>query len=240
MRSLPGSRSAARSIVLAMVAALAVVTMAPSAQAAGDGDWVDLTAQTIRQASAHPLYDVQAQRGTEGWAFQDGKRGIDLRGPDSWGGETRGLMEFDLGSIPSDATFESARLTLRVRSRTWMPGQDPFLRLYAFSGQGQRLDLAPDYVDTFVGQSDPIGGVGSLTISLDPQTLQALRAQNRYLGLVLVQGAPTVSATWSTLEGGRGASGLPKPQLDVEYTAVPEPASALLLTAGLLAWRRRR
>ncbi|HYW79460.1 MAG TPA: SdrD B-like domain-containing protein, partial [Thermoguttaceae bacterium] len=96
--------------------------------------------------------------------------------------ETRGLIEFDLTSIPASATIVSASLELTIGDYRHLP-VDPTLHFYAYPGDGEitSADAVVAGIEQFT-ITFPVGG-DLVTGPIDVALLETLIANGDHLGI---------------------------------------------------------
>jgi hypothetical protein len=156
----------------------------------------------------------------------------------------RGLLEFNIASIPQGAHIEWAKLEVYVSGLQGQFSSGPNLQIACYAGDGTAS--ADDVLRpaTVIGTSGELtyatGGMDSLSWNLDPASLESLISSGGYLGIRLQPGVhPELQAVINLNNG--VTSGI-TPYLAIAYT-VPEPATSGLLTIGvgsLLLARLRR
>jgi hypothetical protein len=155
----------------------------------------------------------------------------------------RGLLEFNVASIPQGAQIQWAKLEVYVSGLQTQFSIGPNLQIVGYAGDGvvsvDDVSRSATLIGTS-GQLNDSNGVGTLSWDLDPASLGSLISSDNYLGIQIRPGVnPERQAR---IELNNGATSGRTPYLAMAYT-IPEPSSlALLLTAtiGGLVWRHRR
>jgi hypothetical protein len=192
------------------------------------------------QVSVGPTYDVEASS-TDGSNFvlTDGQWDIFTQHLPQYNIYHRGVMEFNLSSVPAGQQITSAslRLGLDIMTSDSTPSY-PRLTVYGFAGDGVSLVADATKTSTVIGQSALITSLGTININVDAAYLSGLRGTSGYAGLVMFDPTSGQQAGFYSKEG--SAINAVTPLLTLNYT--PEPVSLALLGLGwgLLAGRRRR
>ena len=159
----------------------------------------------------------------------------------SSGRDTRGIVEFDLSTIPSAATITSVDFIVTQGSTFSNTASTALIEFYSFAGDGSITvaDFASPGTlqrsENFVLPS-PIGTTFILSMS-DLAPFQAVAGTNNEIGIR----ADTVNfVTFRFYSTESGVSSEQMPNLRVTY--VPEPSSGLylLISAAFLTRRNRR
>lgn len=208
--------------------------------------------------SAYPTYNFGG-----GHSFVAGGRPL--------GGTSRALMRFDLSSLPADAIITSASLRLMVVDVPDQSVDSVFdlHRLIGAWGEGNGTDRGGspardneatwnnpfgttgmpwtnpggDFLSRISG-SGLIRGFGNLTIDSTPNLVIDLQGwlndPTSNFGWLLESESESIARTIRRFHGRLDLS--LAPQLTIQYTAVPEPTTASILTFGLIAlvWSRAR
>ncbi len=185
------------------------------------GDYPTLTIEAVpfspwRDAELTPAVDFQATA-ADGVNFvvTDGGESINVA-RFTWptGEDRRGVLEFDISGIPSDATIGSARLELEVRAITASPSSYPILDFHGFAGNGQR-DVSDATVPfNLVGRSDPITELAIVGIDLSTDYIESLLGSATHLGLLAYQYTDGRQTSFATSEA---PSFFDPPTLILEY-----------------------
>jgi hypothetical protein len=103
-------------------------------------------------------------------------------------GESRGILEFDMSSIPAGAIVQSAVLTLDVTGAAYQPGNDLLLDVFAYAGNGIVESTDANQIADIAGQltvpTDEGWPLGSYAIPLDVAKIQSLVDSGSQLGFV--------------------------------------------------------
>ena len=149
--------------------------------------------------------------------------------------ESRGILEFDLSTLPASTVVESAVLTVTFNSGIFPSGTTSIpVDVFAYAGDGAVQSADANEVTTAVGQYvQEIGDVGgSHAVVLDTNAIQSLVDAGNYLGVV--------TATGSAVDGTSALSGFlssefvyseRQPSLHLVYTTQESP----VLTANSLS-----
>jgi hypothetical protein len=153
------------------------------------------------------------------------------------GSSLRSELEFDLRPYPrNQATLFSA--TLRLDVTTFDTPNDPLrLSVYAHTGDGVTNSSDPLLVENLVGQSTDIAAPDLFAIDLDFPKIRQLIKQGQYLSLVLAveQQAGQVQVISASAQTGA------HPTLELQFVAVPEPATLIMLIILMAAaWAKAR
>jgi hypothetical protein len=192
------------------------------------------------QVSVGPTYDVEGSS-TSGSNFvlTDGQWDIFTQQLPQYGIYRRGVMEFNLSSVPAGQQITSASLRLYVNVMTSDSTPSyPRLTMYGFAGDGVSQVADATKTSTVIGQSPLITSLGTININLDAAYLSGLRGTSGYVGLVMFDPTSGHQAGFYAKEG--SAIGPVTPLLTLNYTPEPVSLAILGLGCGLLVSRRRR
>ncbi len=92
----------------------------------------------------------------------------------------RGVMEFNIASLPEGLVIESATLELDINLFSGYPS----LHIFGYAGDGVMGTADPTFTSVLIGQSDPITELEPITIELDAEFIDSLLGESEYLGLV--------------------------------------------------------
>ena len=109
-------------------------------------------------------------------------------------GEARGILEFDVSSIPSGATIQSAVLTLDIGGSSGTTPMD--VDFFAYAGNGSVESNDATQPGTPIGQlttTPGIEGLKSTPVILDTSVLQSLVETGDFLGIVSKLAPPFAS-----------------------------------------------
>lgn len=155
----------------------------------------------------------------------------------------RGLMEFDLSSIPDNAKILWAKVETYVSGLQGSLGSPgPELQLMGFAGDGTVDNNDVVVAGTLLGTTDPIGSTGAQIWELDPETLEGLLGGNDHLGLRIEPGgSPELRVRFDLYESNPTVA-YQNPSLAIAYEIVPEPGTlaGIAVMGVLLTTRRRR
>src|SRR5207248_3692134 len=182
------------------------------------------------RAEKVPAVDVQAEsNGGGAFVVSDGPQSINVR--DVSGVRRRMVMEFNVSDIGKD--IADALLELDVAQAS---SANNILSVLGYAGDGV---VSPDdagQAGTLLA-TRTIDGSGLLAISLNTAAVKNLLGSSTHLGLILAES----TGSDMTINTSENNSALLKPTLTIDYSAVPEPGTALgLLGVGVLALSRRR
>ena len=147
---------------------------------------------------------------------------------------TRGLMEFDISQIPTDATIVEAHLSLEITGVAGGGALSSIIDLYGYAGDGVPTSIDATQTGNLVGSTGPLDGLGGTVVDsdIDVAFVQSLLGSTDHLGVVAVAGLDFFQSTFGSSEY---AAGFPPgtvtaPTLHITY--VPEPATFCLLLVG--------
>ena len=150
---------------------------------------------------AAPTLDAAADFSYGGAILTDGGSTITMQNIDWADIDHRGILEFDIGSIPDEATITSATLELDIAVKSGSGDDQPILYLHGYQGNGT-AEIADGQVPlNLIGQSDPILALGMITIDLDVDYIGSLLSVTDYLGLLTLGDENGKQAGFVTLEG---------------------------------------
>jgi hypothetical protein len=143
----------------------------------------------------------------------------------------RMVMEFNVSDIGTDIT--DALLELDVTHASTVSN---VLSVLGYAGDGSVSPADAGQAGMLLA-SKTIEGPGLLAITLNAATLKSLLGNSTHLGLILSES----SGSDMDVNTSENNAALIKPTLTINYTAVPEPGTAMvLLGAGVLTLSRRR
>jgi len=182
------------------------------------------------RAEKLPAVDVAAESNSGGpFLVGDGAQSINVR--DVSGTRRRMVMEFNITDIGSDIV--NALLELDV---TQASSGTNTLSVLGYAGDGTVSEADAAQAGTLLA-TKTIEGSGLLAITLDAQAVKGLLGSSTHLGLILSE-STGADMTVNTVDS---TSAVLKPTLTINYSAVPEPGTALaLLGVGVLTLSRRR
>lgn len=150
---------------------------------------------------------------------------------------SRGLMEFNLATIPTTATVTSAKLDLDITG--YVTGSsNSQLDVYGYVGNGAMEGSDALQTATLLADNVNVSTGGVLSIDLNPALLESLVDGGDWLGLTVVGAKQYFQVTFASSEYHALISSITAPTLRVEY--VPEPATLALLALGGAAGVMRR
>lgn len=217
----------------------------------GDGDggfqtYVE-TAAVRRTTSFTAAFDYQAQAPSGGpYALVDGGSQIVNRAlatSDPAPLEQRGLLEFDLSSLPIDALITSAHLDFQVAD--FVPGSKAegfsSVSIAGYAGDGS-ADPAKAALETPVLASGTIQSLGVKTFQLNISQLESILAESDHLGMITRALPSQYPSSFYTSEEAASAGLLP-PTLRLEYiTTVPlsgdHNVDGVVDAADYAVWRK--
>jgi hypothetical protein len=182
------------------------------------------------RAEKLPAVDVAAESNAGGaYAIGDGSSTINIR--DIGGTKRLAVMEFNVTDIGSDIV--NALLELEVTAAS---GGANTLSVLGYAGDGTVSPADAAQAGTLLA-TKTIEGSGLLAITLNPTAVKNLMGSSTHLGLILSES----SGSETTISTNDSTSAALKPTLTINYSAVPEPGTALgLLGVGVLTLSRRR
>jgi hypothetical protein len=177
-----------------------------------------------------PAVDVAAESNGGGAFFVgDGAQSINIR---NIGGTRRlAVMEFNVTDLSTDIV--DALLELDV---TQASSGANTLSVFGYAGDGVVTPADAGQAGTLLA-TRTIEGSGLLAISLNAAAVKNLMGSSTHLGLILSESTDADM----TINTSDNSSALLKPTLTINYSAVPEPGTAIgLLGLGVLTLSRRR
>jgi len=157
--------------------------------------------ESARSDTFAPMFDVEASssNGVD-FILTDGDWTIATQYRPSSNIDRRGVLEFDLSSLPASAEVQSASLWLDVSLLSYTTGNYPVLRLYGYAGNGvPNVSDATQQVN-LIGLSDPVDELALIEIQLDPVAVQPLMEVSDYLGIMAFGSENGYQLGFSTLE----------------------------------------
>jgi hypothetical protein len=117
--------------------------------------------------------------------------------PTDWFGEARGIVEFDVSTIPSGAVIQSAVLTLDIGGASYSPGNDLVINVFAYAGNGlvesSDANETGNHIGQMVLETDSNNILRSYPLLLDIADVQSLIGSNSHLGIVTAMQASQLS-----------------------------------------------
>ncbi len=193
---------------------------------------VEYSGAKASTVSLAPSLDALADFSDGGSVLVDGGSTINVQNVDFANVDRRGVMEFNISSIPDGSTIVSATLALDIIVKTSSSDSNPILQLHGYSGNGTAEIADGQVPSNLIGQSDPILNLEMINIDIDAEYVESLLSGSDYLGLLAVNNDNYQQAGFVTLEGAIAGSRY-APVLTIEY--VPEPATLSILAMGGLA-----
>lgn len=187
-------------------------------------------------------FDVKATPdGGGGFSLTEGETSINVQKVDLAAVDRRGVLEFDISSIPAGAPIVSASIDFSVIAFTG--GSDgPMVRLFGYVGNGTPDTTDAEQISTLIGVGDQIDSLGPTSISIDPMYVQSQLGQTDFLGVTMLGSENGTQFGFRTLEDESLGFG-PSAKLSIVY-GVPEPSTLALAAIALFAllgysYRRR-
>ena len=181
------------------------------------------------RAEKLPAVDVAAESNGGGPYFiGDGSSTINIRNVS--GTKRLAVMEFNVSDIGSDIV--NALLEMEVTQAS----SSNTLSVFGYAGDGAVTPDDAAQAGTLLA-TRTIEGSGLLAITLNAGAVKNLLGSSTHLGLILSES----TGADMTINTSDNNSALLKPTLTVNYSAVPEPGTAIsLLGVGVLTLSRRR
>lgn len=189
--------------------------------------WVDSSVGDLEELILSPLVDAEAR------LFDSGAAIVNFNGNTivvdqevSNGADSRGIFEFDVSALPSDAQIESATFTFDINAFTsGSGGSFPIVELYGFEGDGQALASNARDLSTLLGSSGQITTSSELTsIALNASAVSQLIQGSSILGLTARQAGPP---QWVSIVASEYADQFPTvfeaPSLTIQFSAPLQP-----------------
>jgi len=115
--------------------------------------------------------------------------------------DRRGVLEFDVSTIPDAAMITSAVLELDIILKSGSGDNQPVLYLHGYEGNGT-LEISDGHVPlNLIGQSAPVLSLEVITINLDTDYIRSLLPLTDYLGLLILGDENGTQAGFVTTEG---------------------------------------
>ena len=130
--------------------------------------------------------------------------------------DRRGILEFNISTIPDWVTITSAMLELDIVLISSSSNEYPILYLHGYEGNGT-LEIADGQVPlNLIGQSDPILALDLISIDLDIDYIGSLLSITDYLGLLVLGDENGHQAGFVTVEGEISDTWV-APKLTIQY-----------------------
>jgi hypothetical protein len=166
-----------------------------------------------------PIVDAEADLSGSSFVIADGGTSINVQSFPEAGVDRRGILEFDLSSIPRGSTINSASLTLNVNSITHSTDEYPQPLIYGYSGDGVADSADAVKTSNLLLQTNPITSLGIQSFSLSPSFFQSFVGATNAAGLLIKGGADAHQVQFYVSE----ASFATPSSLALNFTPPPEP-----------------
>ena len=179
-----------------------------------------------------PKFDVNVSSEAGGpYVLLEGEGGVNVYQNLFSGIDRRGVIEYDISSIPAGAIITGAKIMFDVNSISGGPDA----LAYGYAGDGVASIADALQVDAEIGLLRFPFHTGSHTADLKTEFIQSLVGKSKYLGINLVGGLSGGSLGFYTDEWHTSPYfGLPA-QLFIQYTAVPEQAISTYVVTAFFA-----
>lgn len=210
----------------------------------GDGGFQTFVQTSAAQHSAtfSTQFDVQATSDGSQFVLHDGDTKINAAQAVPASPDSRGLLDFDLSSLPQNALLGQTYIELQISD--FVPGSKE-TGFSALTVMGYASDGTPQVNDATAGVpltfSQSISALGVVQLYLDVTKLDAIHPQGGHLGLTITGGH--FSTGFYTSEQAAADPSFLAPTLHMSYITVPEPAGLYLgFASQVVTWgmfRRR-
>jgi hypothetical protein len=173
-----------------------------------------------QSASLLPVVDALATLTGGSYVVTDGETSINVQSIPEASLDRRGIVEFDLSSIPRGSTINSASLTLNVDAITTSPNEFPQPLIYGYSGDGVATTADATQTSNLLLQTSPIMNTGIQSFGLSPSFFQPFVGATGKPGLLIKGSADGHQVDFATRE----STFFTPSSLSLNFTPPPEPA----------------
>jgi hypothetical protein len=133
-----------------------------------------------------PTVDALATLTDGTFVVTDGQNSINTQRIPDIDLDRRGILEFDIGDIPSGSSISAASLTLSVNTITHTETEYPQPLFYGYAGDGAATTADAGETAILLQESDPILGSAIRTFDFDPALFQSTFGDADFAGLLIV------------------------------------------------------
>lgn len=151
--------------------------------------------------SIQPTFDVLFESISPGFfSMLEGGYSINTQKYDLAGVDRRGVLEFDLSSVPANADITHASLAFDLSSMTGGPGEGPRPRFYGYSGNGSADANDRLVTPNFLGEGVEVTALGPYETDIDPHYIESLLGASDFLGVMVLGSANNLQFGFDALE----------------------------------------
>jgi hypothetical protein len=142
--------------------------------------------------------------------------------------DERGLMEFNVPSLPAGAKLRTAKLSFEINQRSQNGSTVPIVAAYGYQADGSPTDSDARNLTISLGQSAPILNFDPISIALDVQKVSTMMQASSGVGIIAYEAAPNVGVS---IVASQLADDLPEfyipPTLTLGYSRTSYPAQSV-------------
>lgn len=140
--------------------------------------------------------------------------------------DRRGVLEYDLSSIPANADITDAKIEFDIWSRGGGTGDVTEAPMYGYSGDGIASISDAFQTATQIGILGPVDSLDSITVDIDHEFIEGLLGATDYFGIAILGDPDYDSLSFATNEFFQSSSSAVPAQLFLTYTVPDEPESS--------------